>query len=91
MFYTNSKDYIETSIELYPQSYKNAAWAFLVTCKVGYNDGNKESASVLFCGVGFHISPSFEWSANQGNNVDWYFEVTNMNGDAHIANLNYLH
>lgn len=89
-FYVNSSDCIETAIELYPQSYKNAAWAFLVTCKVGYN-GNKELANVLFCGVGFHISPSFEWSANQGNNVDWHFEVTNINGDTHIANFNYLH
>lgn len=89
-FYINSSDYIETVIELYPQSYKNAAWAFLVTCRVGYN-GNKELASVLFCGVGFHINPSFEWSANQGNDVDWNFEVINTNGDAHIANLNFLH
>lgn len=88
--YVNSIDCIETTIELYPQSYKNAAWAFLVTCRVGH-DGNKELASVLFCGVGFHINPSFEWSADQGNTVDWNFEVINTNGDAHIANLNFLH
>lgn len=88
--YVNSSDCIETAIDLYPQSYKNAVWAFLVTCKVGYN-GNKESANILFCGVGFHINPSFEWSVNQGNDVNWNFEVTNMNGDAHIANLNFLH
>ena len=79
-FYANSNDCIETSIELYPQSYKNAAWAFLVTCKIGSDNDNKESARVLFCGVGFHISPGFEWSANQGNDVDWNFEVTNING-----------
>ena len=89
-FYVNSSDCIETAIELYPQSYKNAAWAFLVTCRVGAN-GNKELASVLFCGVGFHVNPCFEWSADQGNDVDWNFEVINTNGDAHIANLNFLH
>lgn len=87
--YVNSLDRVETTVELYPQSYKNAAWAFLVTCGVGHG-GNKESAGVLFCGVGFHINPGFEWSANQGNAVDWNFEVVNMNGDAHIANLNFL-
>lgn len=88
-FYFNSNKSIETLIELYPQSYKNAGWAFLVKCKLGLN-ASKESASVLFCGVGFHINPSFEWSANQGNNVDWNFEVKNMNGDAPIANLKFM-
>lgn len=88
-FYINSNNCIETSIELYPQSYKNAGWTFLVTCEIGYN-GTKESANVLFCGVGYNINPSFEWSVNQGSNVDWNFVIQNLYGDAHIANLKFL-
>lgn len=86
----NSLKTIETSIELYPQAYKNAGWAFLVTCEVEHN-GDKESANVLFCGVGYHINPCFEWSVSQGYETDWKFEVANMNGEEHIANLQFLH
>lgn len=81
---------IETSIELYPQAYKNAGWTFLVTCEVKHN-GNIESANVLFCGVGYYINPSFEWSVNQDYIADWKFEVANQNGEEHIANLKFLH
>lgn len=89
-FYFNDVNRIETSIELYPQTYNNAGWTFLVTCEVKH-DGNKKTANVLFCGVGYHINPSFEWFINPNYGTEWKLEVANMNGEDHIANLEILH
>lgn len=92
----NDKQYIGrsnslgTSIELNPQTYKFGGWAFLVTCEMA-DDGNKETASVLFCGVGYNINPSFEWTATTGHKVEWTFGAMSRNNDApYIANLKFL-
>ena len=88
-YYINKSNYIETSIELNPESYKNAGWAFWVTCKLSDN-GEKENVEVLFCGVGHHINPRFEWQAK--DNIDWDFEVVSLNEEVpYIANLRFLH
>ena len=87
-YYVSDCNYIETSVELNPQAYKNAGWAFLVTCELN-GKGEKENVGVLFCGVGYHINPCFEWFAN--DNVDWDFEVVSLNEEIpYIADLRFL-
>lgn len=87
-YYVNGCNYIETSIELNPQAYKNAGWAFLVTCNLN-NNGEKATAEVLFCGVGYNINPCFEWLTE--NRMDWNFEVSSLNGATpYIADLRFL-
>lgn len=87
-YYVNSCKYIETSIELNPPSYKNAGWAFLVTCNLNDN-GEKETAKVLFCGVGYNINPCFDWFTE--NYMEWNFEVVSLNeGIPYIADLRFL-
>jgi len=87
-YYINKGNHIETSIELNPQSYKNAGWAFYVTCHLRSND-NKETARILFCGIGYHINPCFEWSTTQGDYAEWNFETTSLNAPR-IANFKFL-
>ena len=87
-YYINKSNYIETSIELNPQSYKNAGWAFYVTCRIRNND-SKETARVLFCGIGYNINPCFEWSVTQGDYAEWNFETTSLNAPC-IANFKFL-
>ena len=87
-YYINKSNYIETSIELNPQSYKNAGWAFYVTCHIR-NIDNKETARVLFCGIGYNINPCFEWSVTQGDYAEWNFETTSLNAPC-IANFKFL-
>ena len=84
----NKSNYIETSVELNPQSYKNAGWAFYVTCHIR-NIDNKETARVLFCGIGYNINPCFEWSVTQGDYAEWNFETTSLNAPC-IANFKFL-
>lgn len=49
----------------------------------------KENVGVLFCGVGYHINPCFEWFVN--DNVDWDFEVVSLNEEIpYIADLRFL-
>ena len=43
------------SLDLNPQAYKNTGWAFLVTCELD-DDIEKKDVSVLFYGVGYHIT-----------------------------------
>jgi len=84
----NSCKYIETSIELNPPSYKNAGWAFLVTCNLNDN-GEKETAKVLFCGVGYNINPCFDWFTE--DYMEWNFEVVSLNeGIPYIADFRFL-
>ena len=87
-YYINKGNHIETSIELNPQSYKNAGWAFYVICHLRSND-NKETARILFCGIGYHINPCFEWSVTQGDYAEWNFETTSLNAPC-IANFKFL-
>ncbi|MFT0232708.1 hypothetical protein ACMSFF_13390 [Bacteroides faecis] len=87
-YYINKGNHIETFIELNPQSYKNAGWAFYVTCHLRSND-NKETARILFCGIGYHINPCFEWSTTQGDYAEWNFETTSLNAPR-IANFKFL-
>ena len=87
-YYINKSNYIETSIELNPQSYKNAGWAFYVTCHIR-NIDNKETPRVLFCGIGYNINPCFEWSVTQGDYAEWNFETTSLNAPC-IANFKFL-
>ena len=87
-YYINKSNYIETSVELNPQSYKNAGWAFYVTCHIR-NIDNKETARVLFCGIGYNINPCFEWSVTQGDYAEWNFETTSLNAPC-IANFKFL-
>lgn len=80
---------IETSIELAPQTYKNAGWAFFVSCEMREN-GNKETVNVLFCGVGYRmIAPRFVWHADQPD-TEWNFEVASScdSSDPNIAKFN---
>ena len=87
-YYVSDCNYIETSVELNPQAYKNAGWAFLVTCELN-GKGEKDNVGVLFCGVGYHINPCFEWFVN--DNVDWDFEVVSLNEEIpYIADLRFL-
>lgn len=89
-YYMGETNHVETSVELNPHSYRNAGWAFLVTCEMG-NGSDKETASVLFCGVGYHINPCFEWVINQGTPVACTFETTSLvGGESHIANFKFL-
>ena len=86
--YIDGCNYIETSLDLNPQAYKNTGWAFLVTCELD-DDIEKKDVSVLFCGVGYHIAPCFEWLTN--NNMNWNFEVISLNEDVpYIADLKFL-
>ena len=87
-YYINKSNYIETSVELNPQSYKNAGWAFYVTCHIR-NIDNKETARVIFCGIGYNINPCFEWSVTQGDYAEWNFETTSLNAPC-IANFKFL-
>lgn len=83
---------IETSIELSPQAYKNAGWAFTVSCEMKEN-GNSETVNVLFCGVGYNFnSPRFVWRADQPG-TEWNFKVTSScdSGDPDFAKLNISH
>lgn len=84
---------IETSIELNPQAYKNAGWAFIVSCEMKEN-GNRETVNVLFCGVGYNYfnSPRFVWRANQ-RDTDWNFTVVSRcdSSDPNFAKLNISH
>ena len=87
-YYVSDCNYIETSVELNPQAYKNAGWAFLETCELN-GKGEKENGGVLCCGVGYHINPCFEWFVN--DNVDWDFEVVSLNEEIpYIADLRFL-
>ncbi len=87
-YYINNCNHIEMFIDLNPQAYKNAGWAFWVTCKLSDN-GEKENVEVLFCGVGHHINPRFEWQAK--DNIDGDFEVVSLNEEVpYIANLRFL-
>ena len=87
-YYVSDCNYIETSIELNPQAYKNAGWAFLVTCNLN-NHGEKATARVLFCGVGYNINPCFEWFAE--DRMDWNFEVSTLNEETpYIADFRFL-
>lgn len=88
--YISRSNSLETSIELNPQTYKFGGWAFLVTCQI-VDDGNKETASVLFCGVGYNINPSFVWAPTTGRKVEWTFGAMSRNNDTpYIANLKFL-
>ena len=82
---------IETSIELFPQAYKNAGWAFLVSCEMKEN-GNRQMVNVLFCGVGYRmIAPRFAWHADQSD-TEWNFEVaSSCDSTTTIARLNISH
>lgn len=83
---------IEISIELSPQTYRNAGWAFFVSCEME-QDGNKEMVNVLFCGVGHRmITPRFAWHANHSD-TEWNFVVASNCGssDSTIARLNISH
>ncbi len=82
---------IETSIELFPQAYKNAAWAFLVSCEMKEN-GNRQMVNVLFCGVGYRmIAPRFAWHAAQPD-TEWNFGVaSSCDSNTTIARLNISH
>ena len=82
---------IETSIELFPQAYKNAGWAFLVSCEMKEN-GNRQMVNVLFCGVGYRmIAPRFAWHAAQPD-TEWNFGVaSSCSSNATIARLNISH
>lgn len=75
------------AVNLKPDAYKNAGWAFLLTCKPGRD---KEDVKILFCGVGFNIRPYFELAAVQGAYTDWKFEVTNLNDNVYVADLKIL-
>ena len=80
---------IETSIELSPQAYKNAGWAFTVSCEMKEN-GNRETVNVLFCGVGYNFnSPRFVWRADQPD-TEWNFKVASNcdSSDLDFAKLN---
>ena len=87
------KTNIDTSIELNPESYNNAGWAFAVTCEIKHN-GEKEQAEVLFCGVGYKFNPNFGWSLKQSysNNIDWNFKITGIYAysNLNIARFNFL-
>ena len=76
--YIDGCNYIEMSLDLNPQAYKNTGWAFLVTCELD-DDIEKKDVSVLFYGVGYHIVPCFELLTN--NDMNWNFEVINLNED----------
>ena len=82
---------IETSIELFPQAYKNAGWAFLVSCEMKEN-GNRQMVNVLFCGVGYRmIAPRFAWHAAQPD-TEWNFGVaSSCDSNTTIARLNISH
>jgi len=83
---------IETSIELAPQTYKNAGWAFFVSCEMKEN-GNKEMVNVLFCDVGYRmIAPRFVWHAGQSD-TEWNFEVASScdSSNPNIAKFNISH
>lgn len=83
---------IETSVELAPQTYKNAGWAFFVSCEMKEND-NKQIVNVLFCGVGRRmITPRFMWHADQPD-TEWRFEVASScdSSDPNIAKFNISH
>lgn len=82
-------DDIKTSIELSPQTYRNAGWAFFVSCEIKEN-GNKQMVNVLFCGVGYRmITPRFTWHSDQPD-TEWLFGVKNScdSTDPTIARLN---
>lgn len=83
---------IETSIELSPQAYKNAGWAFTVSCEMKEN-GNSETVNVLFCGVGYNFnSPRFVWRADQPD-TEWNFKVASNcdSSGLDFAKLNISH
>ena len=82
---------IETSIELFPQAYKNAGWAFLVSCEMKEN-GNRQMVNVLFCGVGYRmIAPRFAWHAAQPD-TEWNLGVaSSCDSNTTIARLNISH
>lgn len=73
------------TIHLNPESYKNAGWAFLLTCK----SGNSRTATcrILFCGIGHHLHPEFEMTTLQDSYPDWTFEVIGLDDNAHMADV----
>lgn len=75
-------------IDLRPEAYGNAGWAFLLTCELGYN--HKEKVQILFCGIGYYMNPCFELATVHSANADWTFSITNLNADNHIADLKIL-
>lgn len=86
-FYGN---HAETVIELNPQFYSSAGWSFYVTCEIGRKQ-DKETARVLFCGVGYNQNLSFTWQTNPsgGDSTDWNFITTPASG-SDISNVGRL-
>lgn len=86
-FYGN---HAETVIELNPQFYSSAGWSFYVTCEIGKKQ-DKETARVLFCGVGYNQNLSFTWQTNPsgGDSTDWNF-ITTPGGGSDISNVGRL-
>lgn len=86
-FYGN---HAETVIELNPQFYSSAGWSFYVTCEIGRKQ-DKETARVLFCGVGHNQNLSFTWQTNPsgGDSTDWNFITTPASG-SDISNVGRL-
>lgn len=90
--YYASNNNVKMSVELKPQSYKNAGWAFLITCNL-INNGDKKTIQVLFCGVGCDMTslPCFEWTTVQNNDKVWSFEIISLNRDIpYIADFKFL-
>ena len=71
---------IETSIELFPQAYKNAGWAFLVSCEM---KEQKNQLRRIFC--------RFAWHAAQ-TDTEWNYGVaSSCDSNTTIARLNISH
>lgn len=83
---------VETAVELAPQAYKNAGWAFLVSCEMKCN-GNRQMTNVLFCGVGCRmLTPRFMWHADRPD-TEWNFEAASCcdSGNSSIGDLKITH
>lgn len=92
-FYENY-NYVQTSIQLNPQAYHNIGWAFYINCET--RKGNtEETARILFCGIGYHNNPCFDWKwIDQPYNTatEWNFTITSGLTDSNfaIAKVNFL-
>lgn len=88
---------ILSSVELDPSIYKDTAWYFNIECEIVGNNNEEEKTSVLFCGIGYHFNPCFEWTFNQSSvyhiehDSTWKFSIINgLNDNPRIAKINFL-
>lgn len=84
------KPSVWTVIDLNPNTYNHAGWAFLVTCKTG-NRYDLREAKVLVCGIGYPYNSCLQWNctASYGHDTEWNFTTQSFN-DAPIGQLSFI-